>query len=71
MALARDGFEVSEGLARSLAEMLVEPDDFKKYPASLAQFSKSGQPYQPGDILDRARCDPADIGVGLRHRCCE
>ena len=51
VALARDGFEVSEGLARSLAEMLVEPDDFKKYPASLAQFSKNGQPYQPGDIL--------------------
>ncbi len=51
VTLARDGFEVSEGLARSLAEMLVEPDDFKKYPASLAQFSKNGQPYQPGDIL--------------------
>ena len=51
VALARDGFEVSEGLAQSLAEMLVEPDDFKKYPASLAQFSKNGQPYQPGDIL--------------------
>jgi gamma-glutamyltranspeptidase/glutathione hydrolase len=51
VALARDGFVVSEGLAESLAEMLVEPNDFKKYPASLAQFSKNGQPYQPGDIL--------------------
>lgn len=46
--LARDGFEVSHGLARSLASMIPE---FKKYPASLAQFSKNGQPYQAGDIL--------------------
>src|SRR5688572_8119193 len=46
VALARDGFEVSHGLARSLEGMLPE---FKKYPASLAQFSKSGRPYQPGD----------------------
>jgi gamma-glutamyltranspeptidase/glutathione hydrolase len=51
VALARDGFEVTEGLSRSLASMLVEPDDFKKYPASLAQFSKNGQPYLPGDVL--------------------
>ena len=51
VALARDGFEVSDGLARSLARMLVEPDDFKKYPASLAQFSKNGTPYEAGDIL--------------------
>ncbi len=51
VALARDGFEVTEGLARSLAGMLVEPDDFKKYPASMAQFSKNGQPYEPGDTL--------------------
>lgn len=48
IALARDGFEVSHGLARSLAGVL---DQFKKYPASLAQFSKNGQPYQAGDIL--------------------
>ena len=46
--LARDGFEVSHGLARSLAGQL---DDFKKYPASLAQFSKNGRPYEQGDIL--------------------
>jgi gamma-glutamyltranspeptidase/glutathione hydrolase len=51
VTLARDGFEVSHGLARSLASMLREPDDFKKYPASLAQFSKNGQPYEAGDIL--------------------
>lgn len=48
VALARDGFEVSHGLARSLARMIPQ---FKKYPASLAQFSKNGQPYQPGDTL--------------------
>ena len=46
--LARDGFEVSHGLARSLAGQL---DDFQKYPASLAQFSKNGKPYEQGDIL--------------------
>jgi gamma-glutamyltranspeptidase / glutathione hydrolase len=51
VALARDGFEVSDGLARSLARMLVEPDDFKKDPASLAQFSKNGTPYEAGEIL--------------------
>ena len=48
IALARDGFEVSHGLARSLAGQL---DDFKKYPASLAQFSKNGKPYEAGDTL--------------------
>ncbi|MEO7135043.1 MAG: gamma-glutamyltransferase [Vicinamibacterales bacterium] len=48
IALARDGFEISHGLARSLAGML---DEFKKYPASLAQFSKNGKPYEAGDIL--------------------
>ncbi len=46
--LARDGFEVSDALARSLERTL---DSFKKYPASLAQFSKNGMPYQAGDIL--------------------
>ena len=54
MALARDGFEVSDGLARSLARMLVEPNDFKKYPASLAQFSKNGEPYKAGETLKQA-----------------
>ena len=48
IVLARDGFEVSHGLARSLAGQL---DDFKKYPASLAQFSKNGKPYEAGDTL--------------------
>jgi gamma-glutamyltranspeptidase / glutathione hydrolase len=48
IVLARDGFEVSHGLARSLAGVL---DDFQKYPASLAQFSKNGKPYEQGEIL--------------------
>lgn len=51
IALARDGFEVSHGLARSLRSMLPH---FKKYPSSLAQFSRNGQPYEPGDILRQA-----------------
>jgi len=42
VALARDGFAVSEGLARSLAG---EMRAFERYPASLAQFSKHGMPY--------------------------
>lgn len=54
VALARDGFEVSDGLARSLARMLVEPNDFKKYPASVAQFSKNGEPYKAGETLKQA-----------------
>jgi gamma-glutamyltranspeptidase / glutathione hydrolase len=48
IALARDGFVVSHGLARSLEDILPE---MQKYPASRAQFSKDGAPYQPGDIL--------------------
>jgi gamma-glutamyltranspeptidase/glutathione hydrolase len=46
--LARDGFELSDGLARSLARMV---DTFKKYPASLAQFSKNGTAYQAGELF--------------------
>jgi gamma-glutamyltranspeptidase/glutathione hydrolase len=48
IALARDGFPVTEGLARSLATVL---DDLRKYPASRAQFTKNGDPYVAGDIL--------------------
>jgi len=48
IALARDGFPVTDGLARSLRNIL---PDMKAYPASLAQFSKNGVPYEPGDIL--------------------
>ena len=48
IGLARDGFEISHGLARSLAGTI---DDFKKYPASLAQFSRNGTPYEAGELL--------------------
>jgi gamma-glutamyltranspeptidase/glutathione hydrolase len=48
VALARDGFELSDPLARSLERTL---SSFKRYPASLAQFSKNGQPYQAGEIF--------------------
>jgi gamma-glutamyltranspeptidase/glutathione hydrolase len=46
--LARDGFPVTEGLARSLRSAL---KPMAPYPASVAQFSKNGAPYEPGDIL--------------------
>ena len=51
IVLARDGFEISHGLARSLERML---PSFKQYPATLAQFSKNGLPYQAGEILKQA-----------------
>ncbi len=46
--LARDGFEVSQGLSSSLKSILPR---MQKYPASVAQFSKQGVPYEPGEIL--------------------
>jgi gamma-glutamyltranspeptidase/glutathione hydrolase len=46
--LATKGFAVSEGLARSLEEVLPE---MKPYPASVAQFSRNGLPFQAGDVL--------------------
>jgi gamma-glutamyltranspeptidase/glutathione hydrolase len=48
IALARDGFTVTEGLARSLKGAM---RTMQKYPASVAQFSKGGTPYEPGDTL--------------------
>jgi gamma-glutamyltranspeptidase/glutathione hydrolase len=48
IGLARDGFPVTEGLARSLRSALKA---MAPYPASVAQFSKSGTPYEDGDIL--------------------
>jgi gamma-glutamyltranspeptidase/glutathione hydrolase len=46
--LAREGFMVTDGLARSLKAVLPE---MKKYPASVAQFSREGVPYEAGDVL--------------------
>jgi gamma-glutamyltranspeptidase/glutathione hydrolase len=48
IALARDGFPVSDGLARSLKEVLPA---MKKYPASVAVFSRAGTPYEMGDTF--------------------
>jgi gamma-glutamyltranspeptidase/glutathione hydrolase len=47
VALARDGFALMPGLARSLqyAVARMEP-----HPASVAAFSKSGEPYSEGEI---------------------
>ncbi len=50
ISLAREGFMVSDGLARSLREVLPE---MKRYPASLAQFSRQGVPYEMGDVLQQ------------------
>ncbi len=48
IALARDGFGVTEGLSRSLRGAL---KSMAPYQASVAQFSKNGTPYEPGDTL--------------------
>jgi gamma-glutamyltranspeptidase / glutathione hydrolase len=48
IVLARDGFVVSEELARSLEAVLPE---MQPYPASVAQFSKRGVPYEAGETL--------------------
>ena len=51
IALARDGFVVTPGLASSLRQVLPE---MKAYPASVAQFTRKGVPYEPGDVLQQA-----------------
>jgi gamma-glutamyltranspeptidase/glutathione hydrolase len=48
ITLARDGFPVTVDLARSLAGQIPR---FQRYPASLAQFTKGGVPYEAGDVL--------------------
>jgi gamma-glutamyltranspeptidase/glutathione hydrolase len=48
IALARDGFVVSDGLARSLREFL---PDFERHAPTLAQFTRAGKPYEAGDLL--------------------
>lgn len=44
--LAREGFVLTPGLARSLAGALRSMDD---YPASIAKFSRGGVPYEAGE----------------------
>jgi gamma-glutamyltranspeptidase/glutathione hydrolase len=48
--LAREGFVVSDGLARSLKAVLAEMKT-KGYAASIAAFSRDGTPYEAGEIL--------------------
>jgi gamma-glutamyltranspeptidase/glutathione hydrolase len=48
VALAGGGFPLSRGLAESLAGALPA---FRKFPATLAQFSRGGEPLEPGEIL--------------------
>jgi gamma-glutamyltranspeptidase/glutathione hydrolase len=48
--MAREGIVVTPGLARSLAKVLPE---MKPYPASVAQFTRKGTPYEPGDVLEQ------------------
>jgi gamma-glutamyltranspeptidase/glutathione hydrolase len=50
IALAREGFIVTDGLARSLRAVL---PDMETYPASVAQFSRGGVPYAAGDLLQQ------------------
>ncbi|MBE3072541.1 MAG: gamma-glutamyltransferase, partial [Acidobacteria bacterium] len=48
IALARDGFVVTDGLSRSLKGVLPRMKDFS---ASVAQFTKAGVPYEAGETL--------------------
>ena len=48
IVLARSGFVVRDALARSLAAVL---PSMANYPASVAQFSHDGRPYQVGETL--------------------
>ena len=50
IALAKDGFPLSEGLARSLGDAVQRPL-MQKSPAAIAQFSKNGTPYAAGELL--------------------
>ncbi|MEX2467448.1 MAG: gamma-glutamyltransferase [Gemmatimonadota bacterium] len=47
VGLARDGFELSETLARSLASFVSRTP----YPATVAAFSKAGTPYAAGETM--------------------
>jgi gamma-glutamyltranspeptidase/glutathione hydrolase len=50
IVLAREGFVVTDTLSRSLRGVL---PDMKRYPASVAQFSRNGVPYEPGELLQQ------------------
>lgn len=48
VAIAQDGFEVSEGLAAGLERLTTRQG---AHPATVAAFSKNGTPYQAGETL--------------------
>ncbi len=48
VVLAEDGFELSDGLARSLAGFV---ERNRRYEASVQAFSRNGEPYAAGDTL--------------------
>ena len=47
LKLAQDGFELSSALARSFERVL---ERMESYPASVAKFSRNGEPYEAGDL---------------------
>jgi gamma-glutamyltranspeptidase/glutathione hydrolase len=59
VALATDGFVVSDGLARSLEAALPE---MRPFPASVAQFSRDGAPFRAGEMLRQP-----DLGETLKR----
>ncbi len=50
ISMARDGIVVTHGLARSLRAVMPE---MKPYSASVAQFTRKGVAYEPGDLLQQ------------------
>jgi gamma-glutamyltranspeptidase/glutathione hydrolase len=48
--LAGEGFPVTDGLAQSLAESW---ERLKRYPGTVAQFSRNGKPYERGETLEQ------------------
>ena len=59
VALAEDGFELTERLASGLARLV---ERMGQYPATVAQFSKNGTPYSAGETLRQG-----DLGRTLRR----
>jgi gamma-glutamyltranspeptidase/glutathione hydrolase len=59
IALARDGFRVTATLARDLKYYL---PSMKKYPATIAQFTRNGVALEPGDRLQQG-----DLGRTLER----
>ncbi|UCC27153.1 MAG: gamma-glutamyltransferase [Gemmatimonadales bacterium] len=48
VTLAQEGFQLTEGLAASLASVIRR---YEEYPATVAAFSRSGTPYEAGETL--------------------